>query len=697
MTRMRMLKAGSIVLGVFLLALGLIWAEPAQGSTRVYVTPDGSENAGCGTSWTDPCSLQTALSRAAKGDEIWVAQGLYVPGEPAEVEATFLIPSGVALYGGFVGTESTREQRDWTAHPTILSGDLEGDDANSNGNIAETWEDIRGTNAYHVVTFDPTTEITPETIIDGFTITAGNADGPAVDDRGGGLYCPLILARPDCSPTLINLVISGNSARQGGGLFVQNGAAHMVLTQVTFQGNRATDRGGGLYAQNGSFPVLTDVTFTGNHGDKGGGFYSGSNKSEAGITLTRVDLIDNYAERDGGGAYLYGYQAGHRSTFTDVTFHGNTANNGGGLLDNTSMGGGQPVILTRVKFDDNRASHHGGGMAMITDFGMNTVNTEAIPGPAGFRLTDVTFVRNRADLTGGGMYISEQSGRGVDLQNVIFAGNQAAGGGGLTCTSGCRISVANALFSGNRAHSDGGGLLVYERWGARSEAHLVNVTFSGNHAAVRGGAIASAAHMDSTTQIDLANSIIWGNRAALSPSIGREGDPDSQAVDLSYSLIEDWSNDPERHVWGDRNPAFVASATADAPTTTGNYRLLLGSPAIDAGDNERVPHWITTDLDGNPRFVAVPSIPNNGNGALAIVDMGAYEHPGTADPTPEPTATPPPTASPTEQPSPKPSLTPTVALTPTPRATPMTSPTPESGEGGVQGFRVYLPLVVRLP
>ncbi|MCL2132401.1 MAG: T9SS type A sorting domain-containing protein, partial [Lentimicrobiaceae bacterium] len=63
------------------------------------------------------------------------------------------------------------------------------------------------------------------------------------------------------------------------------------------------------------------------------------------------------------------------------------------------------------------------------------------------------------------------------------------------------------------------------------------------------------------------------------------------------------------------DPQFVAPVAASlAPTTAGNYRLQLGSPAIDAGNNSFV--TAATDLDANPRIYN------------SIVDMGAYENQG---------------------------------------------------------------------
>ncbi len=56
-----------------------------------------------------------------------------------------------------------------------------------------------------------------------------------------------------------------------------------------------------------------------------------------------------------------------------------------------------------------------------------------------------------------------------------------------------------------------------------------------------------------------------------------------------------------------------------------DYRLTANSPCIDAADNTAMLDGVTTDLDGNPRFLDVPETPDTGNGTLPIVDMGTYE------------------------------------------------------------------------
>ncbi|MBN1435955.1 MAG: S8 family serine peptidase [Sedimentisphaerales bacterium] len=76
-----------------------------------------------GTSWDNAYrNLQDAISRVERGcgHEIWLAAGTYSPG--AESTDTFELPDGISIYGGFVGNESNRNDRDLIAHPTYLTG-----------------------------------------------------------------------------------------------------------------------------------------------------------------------------------------------------------------------------------------------------------------------------------------------------------------------------------------------------------------------------------------------------------------------------------------------------------------------------------------------------------------------------------------------------------------------------------------------
>jgi hypothetical protein len=92
-------------------------SSQAPPAPILYVMPGGSGDC---TSWANACELQAALLGAVSGDEIWVQAGVYTPTAGTDRTATFILKSGVALYGGFAGTETEREQRNWETNVTTL-------------------------------------------------------------------------------------------------------------------------------------------------------------------------------------------------------------------------------------------------------------------------------------------------------------------------------------------------------------------------------------------------------------------------------------------------------------------------------------------------------------------------------------------------------------------------------------------------
>ena len=147
--------------------VSLFTTTDVSAADIIHVKPAQS-GSGDGGSWLNAATLQDALQNLADaGDEIWVAKGVYTPGlSPTD---TFSLTPGVAVYGGFAGTESERSQRDWETNVTVLSGDIGGDDiVDANGVVTDT-ANIVGVNSYHVVSADgTTTPITGDSILDGF-------------------------------------------------------------------------------------------------------------------------------------------------------------------------------------------------------------------------------------------------------------------------------------------------------------------------------------------------------------------------------------------------------------------------------------------------------------------------------------------------------------------------------------------------
>ena len=398
---------------LFVLLALLLASMPAQpvhaAGVTIYVDVDVHCVAFCGSSWaTAYPSLQTALAAATSGDRIWVAEGVYYPGV-ADRASTFTLKDGVAIYGGFNGTEDRLVQRDITANPTILSGDIDGND--SQKPIITDLTTVTGntTNSYHVVSG------AGGATLDGFIITAGFASGAYPDNGGGGVYNNAV------NPILTNITFSGNSASYGGGIY--NLSGNPTLTTITFNSNRVLLSGGGMYSNGGS-PQLTNVIFINNHADFGGG---GLHSTSSNPTLTNVTFSGNSA----------GYGGGMRAdtgspTLLNVTFSGNHADHGGGMSTFSSSS----PSLTNVTFTGNSADGLGGGM--YNSDGDST-------------LTNVTFSGNSSG-SGGGMTIKNGS---PTLTNVTFSGNSATSyGGGIYNTGSDTPTFTNTLIANSTSGGD---------------------------------------------------------------------------------------------------------------------------------------------------------------------------------------------------------------------------------------------------
>jgi hypothetical protein len=191
----------------------------ATSVNQVYVDIDATGN-NDGSSWANAYTdIQDAINNTSLPTQIWVAEGTYLPTEGTGNYSTFKIENtSVALYGGFNGTETALNQRDYKNNITILSGDLNGND---NANINHT-ESSRADNAYHVVSFK---RAGIGSVIDGFTIEGGNANGSLAND---------------CS----NPPSTYNDARRGGAIYVQpynGGTIEATIKNCVLEKNTGSD------------------------------------------------------------------------------------------------------------------------------------------------------------------------------------------------------------------------------------------------------------------------------------------------------------------------------------------------------------------------------------------------------------------------------------------------------------------------
>ncbi len=408
--------------------LNLRWAPAAVETSApeqvvFYVRSGSSGNC---RSWLRACSLQTALDRTHSGYEIWVAAGEYKPGTSSAARtATFQLKGGVALYGGFNGTESEKNQRNWTANPAILNGDID-NDGELSGNV------------YHVVSARGLTE---PALLDGFTVMGGNADNDPIGEIwGGGMYAE------NSKLTLRNIIFTDNFARLGGGLFIHSGDQTVLLEDTLFNSNEALHSGGGLYAENGSNLTLTDVVFSANQAGLSGG---GMASFDSDPSLINVSFLRNSAGSCGG------MSNGDRSspTLTNVVFDGNLAKDNGGAMCNSTY---TSPVLNQVTFLDNHAGY-GGAMSNFR---------------SSLTLTNVKFLGNSAEISGGAILNILASSW---LINSSFWGNSAGEGGAIYNNSSI-VTLTNVTLYGNSAVENGGAVSNH----VYSAFNLINVILWGN-------------------------------------------------------------------------------------------------------------------------------------------------------------------------------------------------------------------------
>jgi hypothetical protein len=353
-----------------------IGAYEYEYQSLIYYVKWDAGGANNGSSWLDAYTdLQSALAAAFSGDEIWVAAGTYKPTAGTDRTISFTLKNGVAMYGGFAGTEASRTQRDYETNVTVLSGDI--------GVVGENSD-----NSYHVMVGSNTNEYAK---LDGFTVTAGNADGsPSPNDRGGGMY------NDQGNPSLAAVIFSGNYAILGGGMY----------------------NGGGDSYQQGNRPVLKNVIFRDNSAIEGGGL---RNENYSSASLLNVIFSDNTAIRSGGGMENFNYS---NPIMTNVTFNSNTSGAGGGMMNWSNSS----PILMNVTFHANAATDWGG--AIYNDNGSNPW------------LMYVTFSGNNASQ-GGGLYNAD--GSNPSITNSILYGNP---GGEIFDASGTRTVTYSIVQGG---------------------------------------------------------------------------------------------------------------------------------------------------------------------------------------------------------------------------------------------------------
>lgn len=319
---------------------------PSEAPASVWFVTQAGSGDRSGSDWDNACGeaqFPAKIQNAATNDEIWVAKGVYRPSTSGNTSAHFTLKTGVALYGGFGGAETDRNERNVIGNQTILTGDLANDDEGKVDGVTVSADRIRGSNSRCVVVGSG---VDGSAILDGFTITAGNNLADGAPAHGGGMY---VL---NGSPKVRNCTFAGNfAAGKGGGIF--NNTANPTLTDCTFLGNRSQDGGGGIGNEGSGNFTISACTFSGNYAGSGGGIYN----SESTPNVINCAFSGNTAIYFGGAIY----NEGSSPIVMNCTFSENAApayplGNGGGGMYNHGDGFfsfSNPVVTNCVFWNDS--------------------------------------------------------------------------------------------------------------------------------------------------------------------------------------------------------------------------------------------------------------------------------------------------------------------------------------------------------
>ncbi|MFN4257376.1 MAG: choice-of-anchor Q domain-containing protein, partial [Saprospiraceae bacterium] len=619
-----------------LLLSALATSSSAQsGTIHVNRAATGTNT---GENWLNAfVDLQDALNVATAGDEIWVAAGTYFPTTGSDRLATFKVPNGVRLLGGFTGAETAAAQRDWAANPVVLSGDI--------GQPSDSTD-----NAYNVMLLEyPDTN----TVVDGFTLCFGNADYAEGD-------VPL-----------------RDRSKCGGGLYIlgEDGEAYPDIKNCRFERNYARNYGGGVFVNGTSggsvAPRFLDCRFERNHAGRfgGGACRFGGSYLERSPDWGGCGFAENHSDGSGGGLYISDGRGTDTLDIHKCSFEHNSLMNVGAALVfyGGRVVGGSEIYLKRCDFVANNAKTHGGSIIFIdTNFNglfrkttidsTNFIDNISASSNALISIVIGDIAASMSPfvaITNSSVIDNQSSQRLIVVESISPGGNSIFSNNIFYTNKGlpfkfsrmatleiskvfCYSNIYETIFDLGRCYSTKLTDCVFKKQNngviklTESDIVVKNSIFESD---TLGVSIFNSALMPINSVFKARkqgdNKLIYhvydtDFRAGfvnsyVSPPIS--GKPISPSNDIQISFTHcylpntDCTTLPTYITCGPGNifsgdPMFV-------DTAAGDYRLLPCSPLVNAGTNAAVSPG-DTDLDGRPRILG------------GTVDIGPYEMPGIA-------------------------------------------------------------------
>ncbi|GMU83916.1 MAG: hypothetical protein AMXMBFR47_37860 [Planctomycetota bacterium] len=525
--------------------------RPDECEIRVYV--DGSAApGGDGSSWARAAKdLDTALELAripcSNVSEVWIADGIYVPGRGAgDPAARFTLRSGLRIYGGFqgqshpTGGETTLAERNPIIQMTVLSGEIGDPDA----------------------LFDNCTTVIEAVDVDAFALLDGLTIERGYSGSGGGAGLVCVRA----SPKIRNCRFRDHFAAGAGGALLLLEGSNPVIESCHFEGNATYQSGGAIAALDGSSPTLRTTVLVSNTAGWGGAIAATADSS---LELVGCNFAFNSAAQIAGAVDL---AAGAGAVVSNCAFIGNSAGDSAGAV---SVGSGAVAEFGDCAFIGNSAAYVGGAVAsfgggvVIQDgeFRMNQADyggALAVLSAAEVEVSRTTFNDNMVSLGGGAC---EVWGAALDLTDCDFIANSASAGDGGACrvNAGSLMNFVRCRFDDNAALA-GGAVQIWD-----SDVRIVGGEFARNIAVADGGAIAVAAGPESAAAVAVDGAVFRLNRA----STGSSGAVSVWNADAT--ILNALFRANEAHVSGGAIGAFNGSTLALTNCT------LHGSTALESG------------------------------------------------------------------------------------------------------------------
>ncbi|WP_370519608.1 choice-of-anchor Q domain-containing protein [Paludibacter sp. 221] len=393
-------------------ANGIVYVKDYEDA----IVPDDANGSSWEKAYPNLSEPLHAAARTTSGiDSIFVATGVYTPlyrvgtGTQAQ-DRTFLLAPNVKVYGGFAPDNNIRTLADKRIMP--VTGDTE------SGSVLSGYLSADSTlMAYHVVISSGNVGTA---VLDGFTITGGNAKGSSTVNiegesisrtYGGGIYIR------ESAPTLRNLNIDTNKSKSyGAGIYVigSSGSPSKLNLSHSSVVDNATTRtaGGGIYISSYTTSEISNSVIAGNSSGTaaGGGIYTSTT-----LTLNHVTIADN----KGATASTALYRGGGTVTFQNSIIIGRV---GGSVTYKNSMYSsatavGNPAGIVVANEDPMFANNEARDYSLLplspaVDKGDNTYTTATVDLAGNPRIFNV-----KSDL---GAYEVQRRAVAPDANGIVY-------------------------------------------------------------------------------------------------------------------------------------------------------------------------------------------------------------------------------------------------------------------------------------